>query len=615
LEGDRFVALCAEDQNWDLVNASCVRHAAINADWLKDYVFYKLSALVGMLNGSSEIAEITEWYPHIHCDTFTDKLRDGAFKLVPNAWAAINGKYAHLIKGPMKSHVSAMRKARDYRKEHALNRGQYASPDALSLKDQLRFTISVADPMVAAMCVYGMLDFDHIRVVGIKNKYLGDADTMINAGSPSILVNLLVELVPLPPLVFEVQVYLDVFYNLKEAEHKIYELRRANKASELLRPIFDHTVLSLTVEDHSQLVLTSLTEEEKSPEVADDQGQTLEVLRPMVPDVVVVTSPLTDGPIPETYLEVHGTSLNPEVANVQGRIARSQRADIATSSPMEGPMPETHVEVPDAVAGATAAVVHVAADVQERAAVAANTGISSAMEWPLPETCLGISYDVADTGISSAMNGPLLEKCPEISDTMADTIARVVHGAAPGMEVADVQERGARSRNTHTGTGSSMDRPMPKTTNHAMTAPVVHGAVLELEVADVQEGGALTRQDTGSFSWVEGGGSSPDRSNDVSTARLLVHNAVPDGTASTPSPLSPTPPTLAKFSRMKSHNEPRGTSGMHSVDLPEIRGPKAIGKSFHRHAKKHATRQIRHKADKADTSCSSLGVLGRGLHE
>ena len=51
--------------------------------------------------------------------------------------------------------------------EHAANKDQYASPDALYVRDQLRYTIAVADPMLAAMCVYGMLDLATFRLLSL----------------------------------------------------------------------------------------------------------------------------------------------------------------------------------------------------------------------------------------------------------------------------------------------------------------------------------------------------------------------------------------------------------------------------------------------------------------
>merc|ERR1712217_482650 len=95
-----------------------------------------------------------------------------------------------------------------------------------------------ADPMVVAMCVHGLFGLTNVSVVAINNKYLGDAEEITNAGSPSILVNLMIDLHPLPPLVFEVQVYVDTFLNLKATQHKTYEFTRAKTAADLLRPIF-----------------------------------------------------------------------------------------------------------------------------------------------------------------------------------------------------------------------------------------------------------------------------------------------------------------------------------------------------------------------------------------
>lgn len=62
-----------------------------------------------------------------------------------------------------------MRKVADYRREHAENRNKYQHPDALYIRDQLRFTISTGDPMLAAMCVHGMQDFTNIGVVPLQS--------------------------------------------------------------------------------------------------------------------------------------------------------------------------------------------------------------------------------------------------------------------------------------------------------------------------------------------------------------------------------------------------------------------------------------------------------------
>jgi len=234
LKDDAFQALSPEDQDRE-----CVNHTAVNAHWLKKYAFRTLQHLVNTINEAFEIDDVAVSYPRVNEYTFPDKLRDPDFDLTPDDDAHVNGKYLHLLMGPMKTSESTMRKVLDYRREHAANESDYISPAALYVKDQLRFTISAADPMLAAMCIHGMLDLEGITVVAIKNKYLGDANMITGAGSPCILVNLLVELGSLPPLVFEVQVYIDAFLTLKNTAHKTYEFTRCKTPSELLHPILE----------------------------------------------------------------------------------------------------------------------------------------------------------------------------------------------------------------------------------------------------------------------------------------------------------------------------------------------------------------------------------------
>merc|ERR1719486_1508544 len=129
----------------------------------------------------------------------------------------------------MKSAESCMRKVAEYRTEH-VGAGVWECPDARYVLDQLRLTISTASPMVAAIVVEALFDVDVFRVIGIKNKYLGSVEDIIKTGSPSILINLETQHKFLPPLIFEVQVYIDAFLSLKKWQHKTYEFCRARSA-------------------------------------------------------------------------------------------------------------------------------------------------------------------------------------------------------------------------------------------------------------------------------------------------------------------------------------------------------------------------------------------------
>merc|ERR1712061_394813 len=114
----------------------------------------------------------------------------------------------------MKTIDSCMRKAAAYREEHAES-GQHSLLPAMYVLDQLRLTISVANPMIAAIVVEAIFDMPCFEIVAIKNKYVGALEGIMKTGSPSILVNAKTLLSPLPPIIFEVQVYIDAFLSLK----------------------------------------------------------------------------------------------------------------------------------------------------------------------------------------------------------------------------------------------------------------------------------------------------------------------------------------------------------------------------------------------------------------
>lgn len=127
--------------------------------------------------------------------------------------------------GPMKTVDSSMRKASEYAEEHA--RGVWEKPDAMYVLDQLRATISVANPMIVSIIVESLFDIPSFEIMSVKNKYIGTEAEVVTTGSPAILINVKAIHSVLPPMVFEIQIYIDAFLMLKRTQHMTYEFKRA----------------------------------------------------------------------------------------------------------------------------------------------------------------------------------------------------------------------------------------------------------------------------------------------------------------------------------------------------------------------------------------------------
>jgi len=246
----------------------------INANWMKGTIFETLRILLNTINTAKTVEDIAEKYPRINVDSFPNVLDDEGYILLFDPSAEFNGPLANMKYGPMKTTDSCMRKVAEYRKEHAAEGGQW-DMDGMYVLDQLRLTISTANPMVAAIVVEALLDIPLFEVVGIKNKYLGSFQDVMKTGSPSILVNVLARHCALPPIIFEVQVYIDAFLSLKHSQHKTYEFKRAQPAN-LLYPIVIDT------KNHHEIIRECATPEERAKldsETFNERENFREILR------------------------------------------------------------------------------------------------------------------------------------------------------------------------------------------------------------------------------------------------------------------------------------------------------------------------------------------------
>ena len=148
----------------------------------------------------------------------------------------MNGPLVHLLKGPIKELMSATRKFEQIHAQHA--EGHWEKPDARYVCDMTRLSLSAADPMVLGILYAAIHDMPGVQIMFTNNKYLGTLEDVKKSGSPSVLVNMQVEAPGLPPFISEVQLYLDPFLSLKKSQHKTYEITRAKKLSDLLKPIY-----------------------------------------------------------------------------------------------------------------------------------------------------------------------------------------------------------------------------------------------------------------------------------------------------------------------------------------------------------------------------------------
>ena len=92
--------------------------------------------------------------------------------------------------------------------------------------------------MIVGIAYTGVHELPGLTVMITNNKYLGSLDDVKNTGSPSVLVNMEIEVPGFPPAISEVQLYLDSFLSLKQSQHKTYEISRAEKFTDLLRPVY-----------------------------------------------------------------------------------------------------------------------------------------------------------------------------------------------------------------------------------------------------------------------------------------------------------------------------------------------------------------------------------------
>lgn len=236
-EDGSFVQLTDQSETWRFSNTESLRYGSINATWFRSIIFNELHCLMDTINSAATIYDIELQYPRINSTLFPDELIDANYVLLPDPKAEVNGPLANMKYGPMKTIESCLRKVQEYRLRREEEPDEkWEQPDGRYVLDQLRLTISTANPMVAAIVVEALFDITFFRVVSLKNKYLGPLEDVIKTGSPSILIAVEARHDVLPPLIFEIQVYVDAFLSLKNSQHKTYEFSRA-EASDLLYPI------------------------------------------------------------------------------------------------------------------------------------------------------------------------------------------------------------------------------------------------------------------------------------------------------------------------------------------------------------------------------------------
>jgi len=226
----------AED-NWHMVNEQCVIFMHMNATWTKGFMFGVFKELAEALNVAEQVADVELQYPSVTAAEFPVILHDTKYNLLEDPGANLNGRLVHVKEGPVKDIRSAIRKFEDMHTRR--QQGCPLKPVSRHVQDMTRLTLSAEDPMILGILYIAMRnDMPGVQVVFARNKYLGSLQDVQQSGSPSVLVNMIVEPPGLLPFVSEAQLYLDPFLSLKKSQHKTYEITRSKKFNDLLMPIF-----------------------------------------------------------------------------------------------------------------------------------------------------------------------------------------------------------------------------------------------------------------------------------------------------------------------------------------------------------------------------------------
>merc|ERR1711974_76572 len=197
LKGGKLETLPEQrEDNWQDVNQACISFMLMNAQWTVEYIFGLFEKLVKTVNRADQVLDIEMEYPSVTVAKFLDALYDAKHNLLEDPSADINGNLMHMIKGPVKELMSATRKVEQVHVEHA--QGQFEKPDALFLTDLTRLTLSAADPMIVGIAYVAVHDFPGLKVMFTNNKYLGSLDDVEKTGSPSVLVNMEIEVPGFP---------------------------------------------------------------------------------------------------------------------------------------------------------------------------------------------------------------------------------------------------------------------------------------------------------------------------------------------------------------------------------------------------------------------------------
>ncbi len=121
-----------------------------------------------------------------------------------------------------------------------------------------RLTLSAADPMILGISHVAIQDFLGIKIMFTNNKYIGSVEAVKKTGSPSILSNVQAKVPGVPAFMTEVQLYLDDFLSLKSSQHKTYEITRATRIDDFMRPIYKPILEQVSLGGQQEVVLHNI---------------------------------------------------------------------------------------------------------------------------------------------------------------------------------------------------------------------------------------------------------------------------------------------------------------------------------------------------------------------
>ena len=192
-------------ENKEAVNATCLQYMIVCAQWNKDCLFGPILTLARLLDKVKKFSDLESVFPALaHTEFVRLPLQDRRYSLLPDTDLAYCGKHLHVKLGPVKDASSSLRKTLAYYDNNS-KLDDYRGPACRYLTDMVRLTVAAADPYYIYLFYVLLRLVLRLTVVRTKNKHI--PGKLESSGSPSILINVEIEVPDGPPFICEIQLY------------------------------------------------------------------------------------------------------------------------------------------------------------------------------------------------------------------------------------------------------------------------------------------------------------------------------------------------------------------------------------------------------------------------